>query len=100
MAKKVKVELDETIEKNALVPQKLVLRTTDGKVYTKEVAIMKGDPGKPLTFEEFCKKFSDCAAFAVKPMTSRRIDEVIETIRDLEKIDNVAQLINVLNDNA
>lgn len=96
MAERIKVIVDTSVEKNALVPVRVEIRKKNGEIYTNRVEIMKGDPEKALTFEEFSIKVRDCAGYSAKPLMPQTIEKVIQTIRDLEKLKDVKEFINIL----
>ena len=71
---------------------KVTITTKEGKKYSAYVDRPKGDPRNPPTDRELENKFRSLAAFALpKP----KIDRLIRTLWNLEKIGNVRQLIRL-----
>ena len=67
---------------------------TSGRVnHTRIVETPKGDPQNPLTWNELCDKFRDCAG-AVLPGPA--IEDAIETVAALDDIENLGRLISAL----
>jgi 2-methylcitrate dehydratase len=91
---KVKVVANEEFEK--AVPAKqctnVTITTTDGKTYSHRIDVSKGDPRDPMTPEELQVKFD---ALAEPIVTEGRRNELKRTAFDLEKLDDVARLMDL-----
>jgi 2-methylcitrate dehydratase PrpD len=61
--------------------------------HTRTVETPRGDPQNPLTWEELCDKFRDCAG-AVFPGPA--IEEAIEKVTALDETENIGRLASVL----
>jgi 2-methylcitrate dehydratase PrpD len=100
MTKKIKSVIDPEIERKQVgsitPPAKVEIRTKDGKVFSKQVDIAKGHPKNPMTREEFLGKFRDCAGHAVKVIPKQNIENVIEMVMNLEKIENIDRIVQLL----
>lgn len=71
---------------------------TFGKInHTRVVETPRGDPQNPLSWEELCEKFRDCAVAVLPP---RGVEEAIETIGALDKLEDVGRLAGVLSPEA
>jgi 2-methylcitrate dehydratase len=71
---------------------RVTITSKGGKKYSAYVDRPKGDPRNPPTDRELENKFRSLAAFALpKP----KIDRLIRTLWNLEKIGNVRQLIRL-----
>ena len=86
LGQKVTLEADNTLELNQV---RASVRTTDGREFSHFVEIPKGDPRKPLDWEELEVKFRSNARAA---LTARRVNELAATIRNLETVSDVADL--------
>ncbi len=93
--RKVEVQADPEIERvfPALQRAIVTVRTTDGKAFTKQVDYPKGDPRNPLTDREVEEKFD---ALAEPVLSAPRRAKVRDTVWRLEKIDSVAELMDLL----
>jgi 2-methylcitrate dehydratase PrpD len=96
MAERVKVKVDPAIRKKAKVPVRVEIRTKDGKTYSHQVDVVKGDPGKSLSYEEFAGKFRDCAEYAARPLGKEKIGRAIDMVHELEKLKDIGELVEQL----
>jgi len=71
---------------------KVTIATKGGKKYSAYVDIPKGDPRNPPTDEELESKFRSLASSV---LSKPKIDRLIRTIWNLEKLENVRQLIRL-----
>lgn len=71
----------------------LRLGVGDGSGRSLRVDVPKGDPRRPLTWEELAAKFRDCAAALLRPEEAA---QVIETVERLDRLQDVRQLTAML----
>lgn len=102
LAAKVKWEFSQEIADSLTV--ELGLETayvqftlTDGRVIEKTVNIPYGHTANPMTTEDVCEKFRDCASHSYNKLSSETIEKIIDTCLNLEKLDDINVLINLLN---
>jgi 2-methylcitrate dehydratase PrpD len=57
----------------------------DGTEYSEYVEDFLGSVGNPMTYNDCAKKFRECAPFAINPLPSEKVEEIIDLIRNLEK---------------
>ena len=92
---KVKVIADPEIE--AVFPElqrvRVVLRTTDGREFEKQLDYPKGDPRNPLTDDEIAGKFSALAEGIAKPEDVQRMRAAVNRT---EEYDDVRELMSEL----
>jgi 2-methylcitrate dehydratase len=92
---KVKVIADPEIE--AVFPElqrvRVVIRTTDGRTFEKQLDYPKGDPRNPLTDDEIAGKFAALAEGVAGPADVERMRAAINRT---EKYDNVRELMGEL----
>ncbi|MBI4191631.1 MAG: MmgE/PrpD family protein [Betaproteobacteria bacterium] len=72
------------------------IRTKAGKVYSRRDSVFTGKPGKPVTKEKLVEKFRDCVSFAAKPVSKANVEKIIETVDQLENLDNVGQIMRLI----
>ncbi|MBI2954536.1 MAG: MmgE/PrpD family protein [Chloroflexi bacterium] len=65
-----------------------------GQRFTAEVPAPKGSPANPLSEAELWEKFRNNASFS--PLPSVRVDEIIATLSDIEKLDDITELTRLL----
>ncbi|MBI5863834.1 MAG: MmgE/PrpD family protein [Planctomycetes bacterium] len=89
-----KIKIVETEECNAGypdgIPNKLIVRTTDGRTLTRKVTYPRGHAGNPMTDDEVIRKFKTQAAGVVSEATA---DRIVNAAMSFDKLDNVAALI-------
>ncbi|HIQ30398.1 MAG TPA: MmgE/PrpD family protein [Candidatus Caldiarchaeum subterraneum] len=76
------------------VPNKLVVKLRDGRLYEEEVIYPKGHYRNPLTDEELHSKFMKLAS---KPLGRKRAEQVIKLVQELEKIKQITRLTRLLS---
>jgi 2-methylcitrate dehydratase PrpD len=72
------------------MPGKVTVRTKDGREFTDEVLYPKGNPGNPMTEEEFKAKYTDMAA---RVLGKEQSDELYKRARELESVADLADLV-------
>ena len=73
------------------------IRTTDGRTLVRHADAVPGDPDNPVGNELLEAKFRDCISFSVKPVPARNIERVIESVRNLESVSDVGEIIRLLS---
>jgi 2-methylcitrate dehydratase PrpD len=68
--------------------------TAKGKRFIAEISEAKGPPGNPMTDGELREKFRNNASYST--LATDRIEKVIETVYELDKIDNITRLMKLL----
>jgi hypothetical protein len=58
---------------------------------------MPGDPRHPVTAEVLEAKFRDCVSFSARPIPAENTDRALNTIRNLENVSDVAEIIQLLS---
>jgi 2-methylcitrate dehydratase PrpD len=99
LASRVKTILNERLDDAPLdvKPQIIEIVTRDGRCYNLRVDYPKGNPKNPVTSEELVQSFRSLAGYAAKPLARSTIDRTIETILDLEKVQDVAGIARLLS---
>jgi len=95
MMKRVSCVRDESINKDfpKKWPARVEIRTRDGKVFNEYLEHPKGDPENPLSWDELIKKFK---ALASKTFSDSKCDEIVGLVRQVDQLDNIAELIDKL----
>ena len=73
--------------------QEIVVKLDSGAEYSHKVEVPKGDPENPMTGEELLAKFRDCACLS---LPQEVIEELLEMITNLERLDNITGLMDIL----
>jgi 2-methylcitrate dehydratase PrpD len=66
--------------------------TKDGKAFVQVVENPLGSLERPMSFEDCARKFRDCA----KSLDDRRIEKIIELVGQLERLEDVQEIIRLL----
>jgi 2-methylcitrate dehydratase PrpD len=95
---KVRVKVDKSVgEKKGMIPAKIEVTTVTGQTYIEQADIPAEGPGKPLPFSDYERKFRDCASYAVKPRIARQIDKLVTLIKQLEKVEDIREIVELLS---
>jgi len=76
-------------------PGVVAIKTRSGESYSKRVDFAYGHPKKPMTTDDLLEKFKDCVSYAAKPMPKSNIERAIELMLNLEKVDDISQVIQL-----
>jgi len=93
IAKKVKYKPDPEL---GSFSSRVEFKTRDGKTYHTSVDVLRGCIKNPLSVEELTAKFKDCARYARKPLSAGKVDYLVESILNLEKVKNISEITDIL----
>jgi 2-methylcitrate dehydratase PrpD len=96
ISQKVTGHLDQSLSRHGVGPGRVTILMKNGESHTEEVEHCLGSVEKPMTFEDCAVKFKKCAAYSVKPLPANKIEQVIELIGRLEKLDDATPIIKML----
>ncbi|MEM2320871.1 MAG: MmgE/PrpD family protein [Candidatus Bathyarchaeia archaeon] len=91
---KVKVVEDKSIDTEFKAEVHVKLKS--GKIYRKLCGPPKGHPENPITREDVIVKFHGCVGFSSKPLFDTTIKDILEKVLNLEKVDNIKEIISLL----
>ena len=90
--------LDKNVgEKKDLIPAKISVMTRQGQTFIEQADTPAEGPQKSLPFSDYERKFRDCAAYAVKPRTAKQIDKIVALVKQLEKVADIRELVELLS---
>jgi len=100
IAKKIELEGNSNADKlfkndPGSIPAKGIVYLRNGKTYTTEVLIPKGDPRNPLSEEEVIKKFKTLTFDSLN--NEEQIMSSVNMIMKLEKLENINELMKMLS---
>ena len=95
-AEKVKVVIDPELAERDMMSAHLVLRAK-GKVYSKKIDKMKGNPSNPMSMDECVEKFRKCVLYSQKPISEERVDEILDCLVNFEALKDVKMLMGLLS---
>jgi 2-methylcitrate dehydratase PrpD len=99
LARKVRVIGDQgSIEDvgRGCTPCIIDIRTKNNRVYSQRADVTSGSPEKPASMEDVAKKFRNCCAFSAKPLSKKRIENIIGMTGDLENVGNIGSLMKLM----
>lgn len=97
VAAKVKVTYDPKYDTGGLEPVRIEVLMKDGKTHSVEKLTATGSPENPVTFDECVEKFYGCVDYSAYPMTRGNADAIVETIKGLDKMDDISELVTLLS---
>lgn len=74
-------------------PAPVTIRLKDGRVYRRQVDILRGNPTFRLSWQELVDKFIDNASIVLSP---KQRAGTVDLVRNLEDVEDIAQLMDVL----
>lgn len=97
LCSKVQVVEDSELNrvKKQIAPTTVYVHMKSGQVFSKTIDVPKGHPDKPLTFDELVAKFKGNLA-CVGIRNEEAIDQMIDSVYRLEKMDNVREMFLTL----
>ena len=72
---------------------RMAIKTRDGQVLSKEIPVVKGDPGDPLTWDETVSKFTSLAQGTLGQGGAQR---VVEAVAELERREDFSRFTELL----
>ena len=95
---KIRVEVDADLKKaKDMDPAKISVTAKNGQTFTEQAVNTSEDADKTLPFSMYERKFRDCAAFSIKPLPEKQVDEIISSVSRLDQLDDIRQLIELLS---
>ena len=92
----VHVTTDPAVEKRDQRAMEMDVHTKTGRTFHKRVDVPRGSPGNEMTRQEHIDRFRQCAAYGRKPLPGRNADRLIALVDDIEKLDDVRELIKLM----
>lgn len=96
LARRVNVIMDPHMEARGHTPVDMTVRTKAGREFFRRLDIAPGFPGNPLTPEEQEARFRDCVAYAKKPLQKEKVEAIVESTANIERLSDVRSLIPLL----
>lgn len=96
LCRRVSVYVGANPTTRGLPPSKLAVTTLGNELLTRTVTHPKGSPENPMTFDDLRSKTHGCAEFAGKTVDDGRMDELVDSIMNLEDEPDVGRLMGLL----
>ncbi len=78
------------------VPCVVDIKTKDNRVYSRRVDATSGSPEKPASMEDVAEKFRKCCVFSAKPLSKKRVEDIIRMTNSLEGVRDVKSLMKLM----
>jgi 2-methylcitrate dehydratase PrpD len=96
LAARIRVAPDGNPAVNALAPQRVEVRLTDGHLLGMDLPAVLGAPGRPLSRERHLAKFGRASASGLRPMSPARQQALIAAVDALDSLGDVRELVDLL----
>ncbi|MBI2906361.1 MAG: MmgE/PrpD family protein [Chloroflexi bacterium] len=96
LTKKVFPKLDTSLHRENDFPATAMDIKTKSGTFSRRIEYPYGHPTNPMTMESLTAKFRDCAAHARKPLPEAKVSQVIDTLANLEKVKDVAEVLRIV----
>lgn len=74
-------------------PVLAAIRLNDGRTYEKLIAKCKGDPSKPMSFDEVAEeKFRKYLPISIGPIPRERAEAIVESVRGIAALRDVGEI--------
>ncbi len=98
VASRVTPEVDDAIGSGRGTPPaevKVKLRGSDA-LYVRKVDVPRGHPDNPMTWDELCDKFRDCAHHGARSLPGETVERLIALVAGLEKVKDVGEIAGLI----
>jgi 2-methylcitrate dehydratase PrpD len=96
VSRKVTGRLDSSLTRRGVGPSRVAIRLADGSELKEYVEFCLGSIENPMTFNDCIKKFKECYPRSIKPISDATADNIIESIRGLELLEDATQIVKIL----
>src|ERR1043166_2507841 len=96
LARRVRIEVRDLGDPNALTPVEVEIALSDGAVHRTKVETVYGNPAKPLGRADQLEKFRTNCAAAAHPLPPESAERLIARVDRLEEVADVTELVDLL----
>lgn len=96
MARKVRPHYDASLPNSLEMPFIVRIKTRKGDFELTTIGHILGSSENSLTLDFITDKFRDCAVHAVKPLSNKNIEKVVDCARNLEKVNDIEPIMRLL----
>lgn len=97
LAQKVTYRVDNQYKRSGVEIGVVEIATKGGRKYRKEIPFAYGHPRNPIAKEDLFKKFKDCAKHSRRPLTGKRVEQVIDMLYHLEEVNDVREAVKLMD---
>jgi 2-methylcitrate dehydratase PrpD len=97
IAARIDVQNDPALDRGdqGMEPARVQITMKGGGVFSEQVDLPTGTPGRPLAFADIERKFNECLAHAGQPIPAAKAEQLVETVARLEHVVDVRGLIGL-----
>jgi 2-methylcitrate dehydratase PrpD len=97
VSNKINVELDPGLNRSDKIESgKVMIITKSGEEKSEQVDDPLGSPQRPMSFNDCITKFRNCSSYPVEKLSEKRIEKIIELVRELERVEDIREIIELL----
>ena len=94
LAERVRIDIDDNPDPNALSPVEVDIHLVDGQVLSERIVTVYGNPARPMTREARLAKFRSCWGASACGLPADGADAVIAMVEDLETVSDLRLLLD------
>ena len=76
-------------------PIEIMVKLNNGSVLKERVELTSGHPKNPMSDQAMLDKFSDCARHSAKHISKQKIEQLLEKLSVLEKVDDIEEIMKL-----
>jgi 2-methylcitrate dehydratase PrpD len=100
LANRVTPTVDKEIEEKygrIIGPAIIEVILRDGRALSRRVDFVKGNPRNPMSMGEVEEKFKRCLAFSVRRLEEKKMEALVQQVRELDSLKDVSRILGDLN---
>lgn len=97
LGRRIRVEVDDNPDPNALTPITVELTSRTGAGYSHSLETVYGNPARPMSEQAHLAKFRTNMAASAEPLAESAAEQVITSVGRIETVSDVAELFALLS---
>ena len=98
LAKKIFFEIDPHVtDEKSLTPQHFIIELANKKTVEITIENIYGNPKKPMTENEYIKKFDQCCTYSKQFMSKTKVEKIKDFIFNIEKEKDASSFLNLIS---
>jgi 2-methylcitrate dehydratase PrpD len=94
---KVQYRVSEELGLEAVIsPAVVEIQTTAGQTFSARADDVYGHPNHPMSDADVISKFKDCLQYAKQPIPTQQVDQLVETLLNLEAVEDISEISKLL----
>jgi 2-methylcitrate dehydratase PrpD len=97
IASKVRIEIDPQMDNRGTTSAFVQIKMKDThEVFSRRENIAKGNPEKPISWNELYDKFKDCLGHGARPLPKDIVQKLTDLLCNLDQVQDVSQIIQLI----